>query len=407
MTVRILVGEALATLKTLPDNSVDEIVSSPPYFGLRDYQTAVWEGGDPDCKHKRVGTRRALQANSFKGPANTGIHGAERALGTKELGGVCAKCGASYTDHQIGLEETPEEYIEKLVAVFHEARRVLKPEGVCFVNIADSYAGSWGAQSRREVPANSNKSGQQINNHPKRAASTGAIATPGLKPKDLIGIPWMLAFAMRADGWFLRQEIIWAKPNPMPESVDDRCTKAHESVFMFTKSRHYYFDAAAIAEESIYQPANDPKGLHRGSPFDEGKTAEHQLGRASDRPRRSSRTKYELSKNRKRDGDGAAASFRAITETRNRRSVWTIATEPSDVPHYAMMPSRLAYDCIVAGCPPGGTVLDPFAGAGTTGLVASGNGRSAILIELGRQHAETAKFRIGVFATLESVDAVR
>lgn len=302
MTAKVLVGDCRTVLSTLEAKSVNCILSSPPYYGLRDY-------------------------------------------------GV---------DGQIGLEQTPDEYVAELVGVFHEAKRVLRDDGVFWLNLGDSYAGSGkGAWAMAKVPV-------------------------GLKAKDLIGIPWMVAFALRADGWYLRQDIIWNKPNPMPESVRDRCTKAHEYVFMFSKSARYLYDAEAISEEAVYaglegQDASgfkDPQtfaGKHSRSDKQRGHSRRH----AGFNDRWDQMTKEE-------QGSGR----------RNKRSVWTIATRPFSESHFATMAPELAKTCIMAGCPLGGTVLDPFGGAGTTGLVADQLQRNSVLIELNPTYAEMARLRI-------------
>lgn len=300
MGVEIRVGDCRDVLKALPDQSINCIVTSPPYFGLRDY-------------------------------------------------GV---------DGQIGLEPTPAAFVEEMVAVFHEARRVLRDDGTLWLNLGDTYQNAKG-QSGGFDPK------QPARRH-LRSARPQDGALDGFKPKDLIGIPWRVAFALQADGWYLRQDIIWHKPNPMPESVQDRCTKAHEYVFLLSKSAKYLFDAAAIAEEAVYADS----------------------GRAS-------ASKANLDPARKRNGeDGTSASFRAITETRNKRSVWTISTQAFAEAHFATMAPELAKTCIMAGCPLGGVVLDPFGGAGTTGLVADRLGRNAVLIELNPTYAEIARNRI-------------
>lgn len=253
---------------------------------------------------------------------------------------------------QLGAEATPEEYVSNLVAVFREVRRVLADDGTLWLNLGDSYArqGGSGAPGASAKVGNT-KSGQQRRN---------TEPPPSLKPKDLTGIPWMTAFALRADGWYLRSDIIWHKPNHMPESVTDRPTKAHEYVFLLTKSERYFYDADAIKEAAV-------KG-HAGSQFHTGKTAGHQLGRASAKPR-------------KDDG------------MRNARSVWSIATQPSGVEHFATMPPELARRCILAGSALGDVVLDPFNGAGTTGMVAMQQGRKYIGVELNPQYAETTAKR--------------
>ena len=299
VTVDILQGDCLTILKTLPKKSINCCVTSPPYYGLRDY-------------------------------------------------GV---------DGQLGLEPTPEEYIKKLVAVFREVRQVLRDDGTLWVNIGDSYNGSGGAGG--DYNQGGLKEGQP--KYPGRDIS-------GLKPKDLIGIPWMLAFALRADGWYLRQDIIWNKPNPMPESVRDRCTKAHEYIFLLSKSKEYFYDHEAIREPikagcdgSIRALARDKAG-----PVD--------------------------------ISNGATIQERIYDEIKgaNKRSVWTVTTKPYKAAHFATFPKALIIPCIKAGCPRGGTVLDPFFGAGTTGVVSRTFGRSCIGIELNPKYCEIAENRLAM-----------
>ena len=256
---------------------------------------------------------------------------------------------------EIGLEQTPEEYIAAMVEVFRCVRDVLADDGTLWLNIGDSYAGGGGGNYSAGTL---NNSGQNITNVRNRPAW---LSQAGLKPKDLIGIPWMLAFALRADGWFLRQDIIWHKPNPMPESVRDRCTKAHEYVFLLSKSERYYFDGEAMREEAV-------KGAS-GSSFNKGKTAEHQLGRSSDA---------------ERVEDG----------TRNRRSVWTVATRPYKGAHFATFPPALIEPCILAGSSPGDVVLDPFMGSGTTAAVALQHGRQYLGCELNPAYQPLQEARI-------------
>ena len=292
---KILVGDVLVMLGTLEDASVDCVVTSPPYWGLRDYQV----------------------------------------------------------DNQIGLEPTPAEYVETMVKVFGEVARVLKPSGTVWLNLGDSYAGSGKGPS---------KSLNQEHHHLEGVHS--AIVPNGLKPKDLCGAPWRVAFGLQDDGWYLRQEIIWHKPNPMPESVRDRCTKAHESIFLLdhpASGGKYYYDADAVREREV-------KGAS-SSRFDTGKTF-HRDG-----------------------GDRTQQGYRE-TAGRNKRSVWTISTKPYSQAHFATFPPELPRTCILAGCPEGGTVLDPFAGAGTTLLVANQLQRHAIGIELNPEYAAMAEQRI-------------
>ena len=222
-------GNSMDVLRTLDTESIDCCITSPPYWGLRDYGTATWAGGDPKCEHVE----------------STNAHGGERAdrdqTGyVKQYKDVCGKCGAVRVDDQIGLEPTPELYLEHMVELFREVKRVLKKDGTLWLNLGDSYAGS-GVHSAHHA-------NQGISQSAKRGCTNGVPVSTGLKPKDLVGIPWRVAFALQADGWWLRQDIIWSKPNPMPESVTDRCTKAHEYIFLLTKSAKYYFDHKAIKE---------------------------------------------------------------------------------------------------------------------------------------------------------------
>lgn len=301
----ILCGDALDKLRTLDSQSVQTCVTSPPYFALRDY----------------------------------GIDG------------------------QIGLEETPKEYIDKLVEVFREVKRVLRPDGTLWLNIADSYAGSTKAGKWREGSARAD--GSVRGDGQSRRNRNGIGAVEGCKPKDLIGIPWMLAFALRADGWYLRQDIIWNKPNAMPESVRDRCTKSHEHIFLLTKQPRYYFDYEAIKEPAAMK--GNSKSFRGG-------------GRSFYNSAEATRESHGNMKNE--------------TGTRNKRDVWTIATHPFKEAHFATFPEKLVEPCILAGCPEGGTVLDPFTGSGTTGVVAKKHGRNFIGIELNPEYREMAIKRI-------------
>lgn len=355
-------GDCLELLREMDEGAVHCCVTSPPYFGLRDYRTATWVGGNlSSCDHRVASAGQRKFSGRFGGP-------------------WCGLCGAVREDSQIGLEATPEEYVAKLVEVFREVRRVLRDDGTLWVVIGDSYAGAWGAQSRDNgsdeksgLEGASALSARQIEAHSKGACTGSMKNTPGLKPKDLIGIPWRVAFALQSDGWYLRQDIIWHKPNPMPESVSDRCTKAHEYVFLFSKSRRYHYDAEAIAEPL----SSDPKGWGRHSNKDPGAQA----------PR--SRPMFDEDRDGTDWGNG---------ETRNKRSVWTVATRPLKEGHFAAYPAELIEPCILAGCPEGGTVLDPFAGSGTTGMVALTHGRRAVLHELSEEYVKLARERLSYSA---------
>ena len=252
---------------------------------------------------------------------------------------------------QIGLEETPEEYIKAMVEVFRCVWDVLEDDGTLWLNIGDSY-------SRQGGQANAQTMADWKDVH--RTAIKASSGADGCKPKDLIGIPWMLAFALRADGWYLRQDIIWHKPNPMPESVQDRCTKAHEYIFLMSKSQKYYFDSKAIAE-----PHKDVSLQRWGSGGEDTKN-----------------TKYNKEKPETSVGNLRNGSNPLREDGANKRSVWTVTTKPYAGAHFAVFPSDLIEPCILAGAPVGGVVLDPFMGSGTTGQVAQNLGRQYIGCEL-------------------------
>ena len=509
-------------LKQLEDCSVDCCVTSPPYYGLRDYGTAEWIGGDANCDHLGEALQSGKSTLGGRSPEDT-IND-KRTKSGMPFKSVCGKCGAIRVDEQIGLEETPEEYIAKLVDVFREVRRVLRDDGTLWVNIADSYSGGGRGCDTPKQRSNAGTTGM-----PK------SVVPSGCKPKDLIGIPWKLAEALKSpyysgrikneldrvwlaamidaegsicgfvhtrkddgsirtgvsicitnsddrilqkafsiyplasrhahqkngdghlgnrdiwrwyvfgieakqsllreiypylvakrkqaiiaynfleyqkrakqyghtaqkqevldlrekmmrdisslnhgididipswmseppslyiDGWYLRQEIIWSKPNPMPESVTDRCTKSHESIFLLAKSSRYYYDAKAIAEPTEYPPGGTHSDVKQGGFNDKGEIP----------------------------GNGQR-SFRAIRETRNKRDVWTMSSQPFSGAHFATFPMQLPENCILAGCRIGGTVLDPFNGAGTTGIAAMNNGRNYIGIDLNAEYLDITRRR--------------
>lgn len=375
MTVEILQGDCIEVLRKLPAESVNCCVTSPPYWGLRDYGTAKWEGGDPECDHKIETTDNRKFANG-RGEVGEEWSGASLTSwthrdATVNAVGNCPKCGATRIDSQLGLEPTPDEYLAKMVDVFREVRRVLRDDGTLWLNLGDTYAGSWGAMSY----AGGDIAGRRF------GGDNGKIGRPvssrlsgDLKPKDLVGIPWMFAFALRADGWWLRQDIIWHKPNPMPESVTDRCTKAHEYIFLLSKSEKYYYNSKAIAEEG--------SGLSGGAcigPQTKADQTKHDDGHAN-------------------IGGGIQVQSRKYDRpeyvTRNKRSVWTVTTKPYKAAHFATFPPDLIQPCILAGCPEGGTVLDPFLGSGTTAMVAQRNGCRCIGIELNPEYVKLAEKRI-------------
>jgi DNA modification methylase len=303
----------------------------------------------------------------------------------------------------MGLEPSPDEFVAGMVGVFQEVRRVLRDDGTLWLNIGDSYAGSWGNYGGSNRSAGKQRavvSGSRVPN-PAWDARTeflppAAKGFPGIKPKDLIGIPWMLAFALRADGWWLRQDIIWSKPNPMPESVRDRCTKAHEYLFLLSKSQRYYFDQDGVREAaaSSWDPDNckAPDGWDTG---EGGHGAFHRQGRQAGSSGNKARKPGSERGCPEGSGSNVCGSVPWEGSTRNRRSVWEVPTQPFSEAHFATFPPALIEPCVLAGCPAGGTVLDPFGGAGTTGLVADRLQRDAILIELNPEYAEIAQRRLG------------
>lgn len=284
---------------------------------------------------------------------------------------------------QIGQEPTPEEFIKTLVNVFREVRRILKNDGTLWVNIGDSYCAKAGGPQGTTGDRYTRTHTEQQNDK----------SGPGLKSKDLVGIPWMLAFALRADGWYLRQDIIWAKNNPMPESVKDRCTKSHEYIFLLSKSDKYYFDQEAIREKCSggTHPRKAGNGYKTPDGWDTGKGSHgsfHKNGREKGR-------KYDPGAGNKNNPSFDAA-MAIMPEKRNKRSVWTVPTAPCKEAHFATYPPNLIRPCILAGTRPGDTVLDPFGGSGTTGAVAQEHGRSAILIELEESYLPIIRRRTGV-----------
>jgi DNA modification methylase len=385
VSVSILTGDCRAILASLPAESVHCVVTSPPYWGLRDYGTAKWEGGDVGCDHIetmnagadiRLGLKKAAEKSDGRPrtdkPPRVGVTDYGR-----QFQKACGKCGATRIDSQLGLEQTPAEYVEQMVQVFREVRRVLRKDGTLWLNLGDSYASNPASGGSKSSGLNAKRDADGTlakDNKSQGITPTDKWKRPnGLKPKDLVGIPWMVAFALRADGWWLRQDIIWAKPNPMPESVTDRCTKAHEYLFLLTKSASYYYDAEAIAEDI------KPEWIEHYKKYAALETVE---------------PKQNADRNDGGTSETQCGFAKPTQTTRNKRSVWTVTTQPFAEAHFATFPPALIEPCILAGCPKDGTVLDPFGGAGTTGLVADRQQRNAILIELNPAYAAMARNRI-------------
>jgi DNA modification methylase len=299
----IITGDVITVLSTLDSKRFHCCVTSPPFWGLRDY----------------------------------GVEG------------------------QIGLEAHPDDYVRIMVTVFREVGRVLRDDGTLWLNLGDSYAQGWSGGD----------SGSSATRVAQKKNSLSRSAPKGLKPKDICGLPWRVALALRDDGWYLRQDIIWSKPNPMPESVTDRCTKAHEYIFLLSKQERYYYDADAIKERAIYADE---------AIYDNGENG--------------------MSSAKSYAGTGSTTrKFGSTPELRNKRSVWEVATGGFSDAHFATFPPKLIEPCILAGCPRGGTVLDPFFGAGTTGLVALQNAREFVGIELNPEYVKIAEKRLKVSDT--------
>ncbi len=376
---RIICGDVLEVLPTIEAGSVQCCVTSPPYWGLRDYGTAEWEGGEDGCDHLPSGTlptspdSPGRRKSTLNGTTKTTLAAAE----VRRYRDTCGKCGAKRLDNQLGLEPTPEEYVAKMVAVFREVRRVLREDGTLWLNLGDSY----NAYNANRGPSTSISDGNNGRDHP--AADRG-LSCASLKPKDLCGIPWRVAFALQADGWWLRQDIIWAKPNPMPESCTDRCTKAHEYIFLLTKSARYYYDADAIAESRSDSNESRFRAIQKHGGAGGG---EEVSGAANpDNPYYHHAAKRGL--------HGVGTTFGGDPGKRNARSVWTITTQPYPGAHFATFPPKLIEPCILAGCKEGGVVLDPFIGSGTVAEVARKNGCKYLGIELNAEYIKLAEKRL-------------
>lgn len=340
---KIVESDCLIGLKELPDRCINTCVTSPPYWGLRDYGN----------------------------------------------------------DQQLGLEKTPEEFIQNLVEVFREVKRVLKDDGTLWVNIGDSYCSTAPGTFSAGL-----KNGGVFKNISKETATSRISKRPitpqGMKPKDLVGIPWMLAFALRTDGWYLRQDIIWSKKNCMPESVTDRCTKSHEYIFLLSKSPSYFYDHEAIKTPVVQEWKGNAGKFERT-----GLVADHIIPGQQYAQHRTVRSGNKERKNGKDRGcpdnstSNVCGSYPRNGSTANKRSVWTVATKPFKGAHFATFPEELIVDCIKAGCPQDGIVLDPFMGAGTTALVASKLNRNFIGFELNKDYIKIAQKRLqsilGVF----------
>jgi DNA modification methylase len=372
-------GDALERLREMKSESVHCCVTSPPYWGLRDYGTAAWQAGNAECDHVEMATgmsdKNTLGPKGFLPETNAANVGRVR-----QYRGICGKCGANRVDRQLGLESTPYEYVTRLVEVFREVQRVLRRDGTCWINLGDSYGGSGKGPDDKQPGIRDHTSPPYSGN--------------GIKPKDLVGIPWMVAFALRADGWYLRSDIVWSKSNPMPESVTDRPTRAHEYIFLLSKSQRYFYN-----HEAIKEPAVADHGSGNGYKRDARLTYD---GRGSDKPYVLARDSFRRENSKRGQPQfgqtvGTHRPDRKDTlpsDTRNKRSVWEVATKPFAEAHFATFPPELIKPCVLAGSPAGGVVLDPFCGSATTGVVATQWTRDFIGIELNPEYVEMGRRRI-------------
>lgn len=393
----VYLGDCREALRAIEPDSVQTVITSPPYYGLRDYGTATWLGGDEGCDHKPAFRPRSERPNT-----SGSVIGSRGYAGQDPVyRDTCGKCGAMRQDGQIGLEATPAEYLEHMVEVFREVRRVLRPDGTVWLNLGDSYNGT----GRRDP--NIRDDGTISYRH-----GSAGMRVLGLKAKDRMMMPARVALALQADGWWLRDEIVWSKPNPMPSSVADRTTPAHEMVYLLTKRARYHYDADAIREPGVTtrpeilefgprpdvgypghaQPRKRVK-VPGGWEVDPGSHAgPHRKGRTAATYRDKTAVDPNARGLRQAPEPGEPNAFHELG--RNKRSVWTIATRPYPGAHFATFPERLVEPMILAGAPAGSVVLDPFGGSGTVAMVASRLGRRAIHIDLSPDYIDQAFARI-------------
>lgn len=400
----VYAGDAAEILPTLPQGSVNCCITSPPYYGLRDYGTASWEGGDERCDHEpdRAKIKRITRASTLMGGSATNEENA--ALKQQKRDGIekCGKCGAKRVDKQVGLEDTPEAYIQKLADIFDSVHKLLRKDGTLWIVIADTYAAYYGDKYGKTNSLGRNRKENKGQSPPSKKSFD--FKASDVKPKDLIGIPWMLAFELRKRGWYWRQNIIWTKGSTMPESVKDRCTKSHEYILLFAKSAKYYFDADAISEPLAPATLNDyrfnqaeyePQRVFRGNPGDH----ENRNGQLTKRSKADS-FKRENSKRAQPipgQSKGTHRSDRKESEydltRRNKRDVWHVNPVPFAESHFATFPGKLIDPMILAACPEGGTVLDPFMGAWTTAIQARMLKRNYVGVELNPKYITLGRKR--------------
>lgn len=374
-SVTLYAGDALEVLTELPDTSVHCVVTSPPYWGLRDYGTAQWIGGDPDCRHIAVAS-----IGPTTGRGNAG----------------CRRCGARREDRQYGLEPTPQDYVEQLRAVFGELRRVLVDTGTVWLNLGDSYSADPPGHTRDPMRAST------LSGTATAAAMRESVRAAGVKRarvlprKNLVGMPWRVAFALQQDGWILRNAIVWHKPNAMPESVRDRLSNRYELLFLLTTQQKYYFDLDAIREPLARPGALDENIVIGG--------AKSRRGGVDATARRRGNTVYGKYATPAPLTRPPGAAMRPTGRQhgaghprgKNPGDVWLFSTRPLREAHFAAYPIDIPLRCIAAGCPSDGVVLDPFSGAATTGLAARQLGRAYIGIDLNRDFHDIGLRRLGL-----------
>lgn len=414
--VTIMLGDVREQLRLLPADSFDCVVTSPPYWGLRDYGTGRWEGGDPDCEHLRVGTERTPWANSVKGPAGrAGKNGETYANMTKVTGGHCAKCSAEFIDEQIGMESTLAGHIGVMVDVFREVRRVLKPTGVCWINYGDCYATAPNGRSAADTKA----AGNDDRTFRDKPFST---IQGTLKSKDLCMVPERLFIALQDDGWWVRSKMPWIKRNGMPESITDRPANSLEQVALLTKSERYWYDAEAVRKPAsastnsrVAQNVAAQAGSNRANggakingpmkavvrfkpPGVTPKSAGDDTGIRANDSWHASTAGPPLNDRNFRNTDLFFSSieipFGLISDAEGTPLAIDANPQGFSEAHFATFPMALIEPLIKAGCPTGGTVLDPFGGSGTTALAAVTMGRTATIIELNPEYAKLARARI-------------
>lgn len=366
---------------------VQMVCTSPPYWGLRDYGTGEWEGGAAGCDHARqLGGTQSSTLNHWNNGLNAETIGEKvTSYGRASYRDRCGKCGARRVDRQLGLERTPMRYVARMRSVFRLVWDLLADDGTLWLNMGDSYnsprpnggAGTTSTINGQRTQEEFRKASRVMKSRMKQPDVDGPNRRMqrGLKEKDLVGMPWALAFALRADGWYLRSDVIWHKPNPMPESISDRPTKAHEYLFLLSKKARYYYDADAIKE-----PASSNTHARGNGVNPKAKTPSGWDTRDGDHRNRTGRYP------RARQNESFSAAVNEVVPDRNKRSVWSVQTQAFPGAHFATFPEKLIEPCILAGSRPGDVVFDPFMGAGTVAAVATRLGRRWLGAELNRDY---------------------